>query len=75
MAKRDKLILGSAGALAPYEREARNSFSVKRFEIEIERPAGEGARAPCTKRLISDRIDFVGNAEPLSLFVFPVRAI
>ena len=39
---------GSAGALARYEREARNSYGVKKFEIEraARAPAGEGARAP-----------------------------
>ena len=36
---------GSAGALARYEREARNSYSVKRFEIERAAHAGR-ARAP-----------------------------
>src|SRR5437764_2287658 len=52
---------GSAGALARYEREARNSYSVKRFEIE--RAAGEGARAPSTNRLVPDRINFLGKAD------------
>ena len=35
---------GSADALARYEREARNSYRVKRFEIEraAHAPAGEG---------------------------------
>ena len=39
---------GSAGALARNEREARNSYGVKRFEIEraAHARAGEGARAP-----------------------------
>ena len=39
---------GSAGALARYGREARNSYRVKRFEIEraAHARAGEGARAP-----------------------------
>src|SRR5438067_5098252 len=55
---------GSAGALARYEREARNSYSVKKFEIEraTHAPAGEGARAPSTNRLVPDRIDFLGKA-------------
>ncbi|PYS74744.1 MAG: hypothetical protein DMF73_02860 [Acidobacteria bacterium] len=55
---------GSAGALARYEREARNSYSVKKFEIEraAHAPAGEGARAPSTNRLVPDRIDFLGKA-------------
>ena len=56
---------GSAGALARYEREARNSCSVKRFEIEraAHTRAGEGARAPSTNRLVPDRIDFLGKAD------------
>jgi len=39
---------GNAGALARYEREARNSYSVKKVEIEraAHASAGEGARAP-----------------------------
>ena len=55
---------GSAGALARYEREARNSCSVKRFEIEraAHTRAGEGACAPSTNRLVPDRIDFLGKA-------------
>ena len=36
---------GSAGALARYEREARNSYSVKKFEIECVRRFRR-ARAP-----------------------------
>jgi hypothetical protein len=59
-------VTGSAGALARYEREARNSYSVKTFEIE--RAAGEGARAPSTNRLVPDRIDFW--AKPLPSVVF-----
>ena len=55
---------GSAGALARYEREARNSYSVKKFEIEraAHAPAGEGARASRTNGLVPDRIDFLGKA-------------
>ena len=55
---------GSAGALARYEREARNSYGVKKFEIEraAHAPAGEGARAPSTNRLVPYRIDFLGKA-------------
>ena len=49
---------GSAGVLARYECEARNSYCVKKFEIE----AGEGARAPSTNRLVPDWIDFLGKA-------------
>ena len=50
---------GSAGALARNEREARNRYSVKKFEIERAEHAraGEGARAPSTNRLVpSDRL-------------------
>ena len=47
---------GSAGALARYEREARNS------ERAAHVPAGEGARAPTTNWLVPDRIDFLGKA-------------
>jgi len=55
---------GSAGALARYEREARNSYGFKKFEIEraAHAPAGEGARAPSTNRLVPFRIDFLGKA-------------
>ena len=55
---------GSAGARARYEREARNSYSLKRFEIEraAHARAGEGARAPSTNWLVPDRIDFWGKA-------------
>src|SRR5205823_2807884 len=54
---------GSAGALARYEREARNSY-VKKFEIErvAHAPAGNGARAPSTNRPRSGSIDFLGKA-------------
>jgi hypothetical protein len=40
--------IGSAGVPAPYERKARKSCSVKKFEIEraAHALAGEGARAP-----------------------------
>ena len=56
---------GSAGALARYEREARNSYSVKKFEIEraAHALAGEGARAPSTNRLVPYRIDLLGKAQ------------
>jgi len=55
---------GSAGALARNERAARNSYSVKKFELEraAHAPAGEGARALSTNRLVPDRIDFLGRA-------------
>jgi len=54
---------GSAGALARNECEARNSCSVKRFEIEraAHARAGEGARAPSTKLLVPDGIDFLSK--------------
>ena len=68
-AEKDKLILGrprtgSAGALARDEREARNSYSVKRFEIErvAHAGAGEGTRAPSTNWLVPDQINFLGKA-------------
>ena len=56
---------GSAGALARNEREARNCYSVKEFEIEhaAHAWAGEGARAPSTNRLVPDRIDFFGKSD------------
>jgi len=55
---------GIAGALARYEREARNSYGVKKFEIERAAHAwtGAGARAPSTNWLVPDRIDFLGKA-------------
>ena len=64
---------GSAGALARYEREVRNSYGVKKFEIEraAHAPAGEGARAPSTNRLVPYRIDFLGKA---SLTSFSCRS-
>ena len=51
---------GSAGALARYERGARNSYCVKKFEIEraAHARASEGAHAPSTNRLVPNRIDF-----------------
>jgi len=57
------LLGGGAGALARNEREARNSYSVNRLRLRraAHAPAGEGARAPSTNRLIADRIDFLGK--------------
>jgi len=54
---------GNAGALARYEREARNSYSVKTVAIEraAHAPAGEGARAPS----ISLSSAFLSNASEL----------
>ena len=42
------------------EREARNSYCVKKFEIECvaHAPAGEGARAPSINRLVPYRTTF-----------------
>jgi len=55
---------GSAGALARYERKARNIYSVKRFEIEraAHARAGDGARAPSINWLVPDGIDLLGKA-------------
>src|SRR5438105_15594253 len=54
---------GSAGALARSEREARNSYGVKKFEIEgaAQACAGEGARAPSIN-LLRHSDDFLGKA-------------
>jgi len=54
---------GSAGALVRYEREARNRYSVKKFEIEraAHAPAGEGAGAPILTGSLG-LIDFLGKA-------------
>ena len=65
---------GSAGALARYEREARNSYSVKRFEIEraAHARAGEGARAPSTNWLVQiDRLFGQSQGVPLNLIPQP----
>ena len=61
---------GSAGALARCEREARTSYTVKRFEIE--RAAGEGARAPSTNRLVPDRRTFWAKPRDTLTIHFPV---
>ena len=54
---------GSAGALARSEREARNSYGVKKFEIEgaAQACAGEGTRAPSID-LLRHSDDFLGKA-------------
>src|SRR5438132_5602607 len=54
---------GSAGALARSEREARNSYRVRKFEIESAEQAcaGEGARAPSID-LLRHSDDFLGKA-------------
>jgi len=60
MAEKRQANTGSASALARYERAARNSYLLKRFEIDG--AAGEGARAPSTNRLVPDQIDFGAKA-------------
>src|SRR5258706_12532856 len=63
---------GSAGALARYEREERNSYSIKKFELEraAHAPAGEGARAPSTNGLVPDRINLFCKAHKKRIAVF-----